>query len=85
MTFSKEQQQHARKILIEECRQKAWSAACTADHIARQFDRLMAKYEKLKKEDAEHETEIEALNNAFDYHTKENREKRAAKRLPLRI
>jgi hypothetical protein len=50
MTFSKEQQQHARKLFIEECRQKALGAACDADFISKQHDKLMGDYEKLKRE-----------------------------------
>jgi chromosome segregation ATPase len=78
MTFSKEQQQHARRSFIEECRQKAWNASCNADYISKHFDKLMAECEKLKKEDAEHEAEIKSLDNATDYYTKDNRDKRKA-------
>jgi hypothetical protein len=63
MTFTKLQQRAHREVFIEKCRQKAWDAACTADHIAKQFDKLMADYEKLKKEDGEHEAAIKALDN----------------------
>jgi hypothetical protein len=43
MTFSKEQQQHARRLFIEECRRKAWSSNCNAAYIAKRFDELMAQ------------------------------------------
>ena len=76
MTFSKEQQQHARKLFIEECGQKAWGAAYNADYDSTQHDKLMADYEKLKKEDADLEAQISAIDTAPDYHTKDNREKR---------
>jgi hypothetical protein len=33
-------------------------------------------YEKTKKGDGEHEVEIKALDNAIDYHTKDNCDKR---------
>src|SRR5215471_15225715 len=49
MTFSEEQQQRARDLFIEECRQNAWGAACNADWIGKQHDELLAQYEKLKK------------------------------------
>jgi len=49
MTFSKEQQQHARKLFIEKCRQKARGTACNADFGSKQHDKLMVDYEKLKK------------------------------------
>jgi hypothetical protein len=78
MTFSKEQQQHARKLFIEERRQKAWSSNCNAEYIAERFDELMAQHEKMKKEDAEFEAQTNALDTAADYHTKDNREKRKA-------
>jgi hypothetical protein len=67
MTFSKEQQQHARKLFIEECRQKALGAACDADFISKQHDKLMGDYEKLKREDAELEAQIDAIDTAPDY------------------
>jgi uncharacterized protein YlxW (UPF0749 family) len=78
MTFSKEQQQHARKVFIEDCRQKAWGAACNAEWLSEKFDEQMAEFEKLQKEDGELEAQIKALDNAIDYHTKDNREKRKA-------
>jgi hypothetical protein len=37
------------------------------------FDDLIAKYEKLKKEDTAHEEQIKAPDNAIDYHTKDRR------------
>jgi hypothetical protein len=45
MTFSEEQQQRARDLFIEECRQKAWGAACNADWIGKQQDELLAQFE----------------------------------------
>jgi len=63
---------------MEECRQKAWSASCNADYISKHFDKMMGEYEKLKREDAEHDAEITALDAAPDYHSKDNREKRKA-------
>jgi hypothetical protein len=38
----------------------------------------MGEYEKLKKEDAEIEVWIAAIDAAPDYHTKNNRDKRRA-------
>jgi hypothetical protein len=49
MTFSKEQQQHARKLFMKEWRQEACSASCNADYISKHFDKLMGEYERLKK------------------------------------
>jgi hypothetical protein len=51
MTFSKEQQRFARKLFINECHQKL-GAACNADFIIKQHDKLVADYEKMKKKDA---------------------------------
>ena len=77
-TFTQLQQKKHRQVFIEEYRQKAWSAACNAEWISKQSDELLAQYEKLKKEDAELEEQIKALDNAVDYHTKDNRDKRKA-------
>ena len=66
MTFSNEQQQLARDLFIEECRPKAWGAACNADYVGNQHDKPMADYEKLQKEDAGLEVEIKALDSAID-------------------
>jgi lantibiotic modifying enzyme len=78
-TFTDKQQKHHRADFIEDCRQKAWNAACNnADYGAKRFDELLAEYEKMRKEDAEHEEQIKALDSALDYHTKDNREKRKA-------
>jgi hypothetical protein len=76
MTFTPEQQQQHREDFIEDCRSKAWGAACNADYVGAQHERLMADYEKLQKEDADLEAQIKALDSALDYHTKDNREKR---------
>jgi hypothetical protein len=75
-TFTSGQQDQHRQAFIEDCRQKAWGAACNADYVGVQHDRLMADYEKLQKEDADLEAQIKVLDSALDYHTKENREKR---------
>ena len=57
-TFTDKQQKQHRAEFIEDCRQKAWNAACNADYIAKHFDELLAEYEKLKKEDTEYEAQI---------------------------
>jgi hypothetical protein len=36
---------------IDECRQKAWGAACHADWISKGVDDIMAHYQKLQPED----------------------------------
>jgi hypothetical protein len=61
------------KTGVAECRQNAWNAACNADYVAKHFDDLIAKYEKLKKEDTAHEEQIKAPDNAIDYKTKDRR------------
>ena len=78
MTFSAEQQQEHREAFIKDCRQRAWAAACRAEWIAKQLDKLVEDYTKLKAEDEKLEGEIKALEAAVDYHTVENRGKRKA-------
>jgi uncharacterized protein (DUF3084 family) len=76
MTFTKLQQDDHRKAFIEECRQKAWGAACHAEWIGAQLDGLTAEYQKLQEQDRGIEAEIKALETALDYHTVDNRAKR---------
>jgi uncharacterized protein YlxW (UPF0749 family) len=76
MTFTTAQQTKQRKAFIEECRQKAWSAACHADWISKSIDALLANYRKLQEEERTLEADIKELANAIDSHTAENREKR---------
>lgn len=78
MTFTKPENSKQRQAFIEDCRQKAWGAACHADWIGKQLDTLLTDYTKLKEEDAKLEAEIKMLETAMDYHTVENREKRKA-------
>jgi chromosome segregation ATPase len=78
MTFIAKQQKEHRDAFIKDCHQKAWGAACNAEWIGKQLDELMAQYEKLGKEDRDLDEQIKTLDNAVDYHTKENREKRKA-------
>jgi hypothetical protein len=75
-TFTEAQQKAHRKSFIEECRQKAWGAACHADWISKGIDRLLATYQKLQEEDRTLEADIKAAAEAIDYHTVENRERR---------
>jgi uncharacterized protein YlxW (UPF0749 family) len=75
-TFTDKQQKAHRMAFIEECRQKAWGAACHADWISKSIDDLIAHYQKLQAEDNQLEADIKELANAIDYHTVENREKR---------
>jgi hypothetical protein len=51
MTFTKPEQIKHRKAFIDECRQKAWGAACHADWIAKGIEGLVAHFEKLQAED----------------------------------
>src|SRR5271169_1821408 len=76
MTFSDGQQQEHRDAFIKDCRQRAWAAACRAEWIGKQLDKLVEDYTKLKAEDERLEGEIKTLETAVDYHTVENREKR---------
>jgi chromosome segregation ATPase len=78
MTFTAKQQKEHREEFIKECRQKAWSAACHANWIGDQLDKLIEDYAKLKKDDEAAEAEIKTLETALDYHTVENRAKRKA-------
>jgi chromosome segregation ATPase len=57
---------------------KAWSAACHGDWIGKGLDRMMAEYNRLEKESEGMGEEIKALDQAIDFHTVENRNKRKA-------
>jgi hypothetical protein len=76
MTFTTAQQKTHRKAFIDECRQKAWGAACHADWVSQGIDELLKSYEKLQAEDCELEANIKTSEAAVDYHTVDNREKR---------
>ena len=78
MTFTKKEQTERRAAYIEECRQKAWGAACHAEWISKGLDRVVAHYTKLQEEDRKLEADIKELETAVDYHTVENRNKRKA-------
>lgn len=78
MTFTKAEQADARRAFVDECRQKAWAAACHADWIARSLDELMEQYKKLQEQDRTLEADIKELQSAIDSHTVENRNKRKA-------
>ena len=49
MTFSKLRQERHREAFIEDRCQKAWGAACNANYVGVQHDKLMADYEKCKR------------------------------------
>jgi phosphoenolpyruvate carboxylase len=74
MTFTKPEQTKHRKAFIDNCRQKAWGAACHADWLAG----ITSHYEKRQAEDCALEEAIKAAELAVDYHTVENRNKRKA-------
>lgn len=76
MTFTEEEQQGHRAAFVNECRQKAWGALCHADWIAKSLDDVMGHYTKLQEEDRALQTAIKDSENAIDYHTVQNREKR---------
>jgi hypothetical protein len=76
--FTDKQQKQHRETFIAECRQKALGAACHANWIGDQLDKLIEDYGKLQKDDEALAGEIKTLEIAFDYHTVENRGKRKA-------
>jgi hypothetical protein len=76
MTFTKSEQTKHRKAFIDECRQKAWGAACHADWISKGVDDILAHYQKLQAEDRALEEAIKAAEVPVDYHTVEDRNKR---------
>jgi hypothetical protein len=76
MTFKDSEQHTHRNIFIQECRQKAWSAACHADWISKGLDKVLGEYGKLKAEDDRLAIDVKALEAAIDSHTKDNRDKR---------
>jgi len=76
MTFTPIQQDKHRKAFIDECRQKAWGAACHAEWIGKQIDGLSSEYERLGAQQQAIADEIKTLKGAIDSHTKDNREKR---------
>jgi hypothetical protein len=49
--FTQAQQKEHRETFIKECRQKAWGAACHANWIGGQLDKLIEDCGKLKKDD----------------------------------
>lgn len=78
MTFTEAEQKEHRKAFIEECRQKAWGAACHADFISKNLDDVIVRFEQMQEDDRKLEAEIKALAGAIDSHTVENRNKRKA-------
>jgi len=77
-TFTEERQKKHRDAFIEDCHQKAWGAACHAEWISIQLDKLVEDARKLTAEDEKLDAEIKALDTAVDSHTKDNRDKRKA-------
>lgn len=75
--FSEAQQKVQRHAFIADCMEKAWGAACHAAWMQKNLNELIAHYQKLQAEDKELEGEIKTNADALDYHTVENREKRA--------
>jgi hypothetical protein len=78
VTFTNDEKTIHRREFINECRQKAWGAACHAAWISGQLDKLVSDYGKLKADDEKLAGEIKALETALDGHTKDNRDKRKA-------
>lgn len=71
MTYTDDEQQEHRAAFIQKCRQKAWGAACEADYIGDQVEKLTIEYTKLKEEDDE-------IASSPEHHTVANRERRKA-------
>jgi hypothetical protein len=78
MTFTEAEQQQHRQAFIEECRRKAWGAACHADWVSKGLDAIVAESEKLSAENEKLGEETKTLENAADSHTKDNRDQRKA-------
>jgi transcription initiation factor TFIID subunit TAF12 len=76
MTFTPAQQKKHRAAFIEECMQKAWSAACHAAWISESVDKLLADHKRLQEEDNGYDADIKELASRVDAHTVENRNKR---------
>jgi hypothetical protein len=76
MAFTPKQQKEHREAFVKDCRQRAWAAACRAEWISTQINKLIEDYGKLKAEDEKVEGEIKTIETAVDYHTVENRAKR---------
>jgi len=76
ITFTKAEQTKHRHAFIEECRQKAWSAACHAEWISKNMDDLAGHIQKRQQEDGKLDAAIKDAETAIDYHTVENRNKR---------
>jgi hypothetical protein len=47
MTFTDAPQERHPEVFMQECRQKAWAAACHADWISKTLDELLGQYQKL--------------------------------------
>jgi hypothetical protein len=76
VTYDDKQQKEHREAFINECRQKAWGAACHADWISKNIDEILARYTKLQEEDRTLDADSKELAGALDSHTVENRNKR---------
>jgi len=73
MTFSKEQQRLARKLFTKECSQKL-GAACNADFVSKQHDKLTG-YKKMKKEDDQRSRRQQRTRRRFAYPRNEDARK----------
>jgi hypothetical protein len=72
-----QEQKQRRDAFIEEANIKAWGAACHAAFVEKRLTDLIAQYKKMQQEDRELEASIKTNAEGPDYHTVENREKRA--------
>jgi seryl-tRNA synthetase len=75
-TFSEKAQNAHRNSFIDECRYKAWAAACNADFVSKSIDKLLGDHGRLKQEDDQLAADIKELEKALDSHTVDNRNKR---------
>jgi hypothetical protein len=74
--FTDKEQTAQCKAFIADCHQKAWGAACHASWLEKSLNELIARYQRLQKEDKEVEAEIKANLEGLDGHTVANRNKR---------
>lgn len=75
-TFTSTQQLEHRTQFIEECRQKAWGAACHAEWISKNMDRLHERYNKLHADDTLLKGDLEKIAADPDKYSPENRAKK---------
>ncbi len=66
-----------REAIIHDCRQKAWGALCHAEWIQKTSTTCSQLYQKFQAEDTGLAASITEAETAIDYHTVENRKRKA--------